>query len=66
MTDEIFSQGISKAHKPIDDGMSQQGTGQREANQTKHGEYVTNEDHPRSLVILWVVLQVGLPYKRPS
>ena len=41
--------------------MSQQGTGQREANQTKDGEYVTSDGHPRSLVLLWSVLQVGLP-----
>ena len=52
MTDQIFSQGISKARKPVGDGMSQQGTGQREANQTKHGEYVTSEGRPRlSLVV---------------
>ena len=40
--------------------MSQQGTGKREANQTKHAEYVTSEGHPRSLVLLGGVLQVGL------
>ena len=42
--------------------MSQQGTGQREANQTKDAEYVTSEGRPRNLVFLWGVLQIGLPY----
>ena len=40
--------------------MSQQGTGQREANQTKHAEYVTSEGHPPPQLSLGV-LQVGLP-----
>ena len=62
MTDQIFSQGISKTRKSIGDGMSQQGTGQREANQTKHGEYVTSEDHPRSVVVCGVHLQADNGY----
>ena len=40
MADQIFSQGISKAHEPVGDGMRQQGAGQREANQTKDLEHV--------------------------
>ena len=51
-TDQIFSQGISKTHEPVGDGMSQQGAGQRKTHQTKHAEYVTREGHPRSFVLL--------------
>ena len=66
MTDQIFSQGIRKTHEPVGDGMSQQGTGQREANQTKDGEYVTSDGHPRSLVLLWGILHVGLLFPSNS
>ena len=45
MTDQIFSQGISKTHETVGDGMSQQGTGQREANQTKNLQHVSKKTH---------------------